>query len=152
MNGGFEAVFILVLILFNGVNAMAEIAVVSSRKNRLKKLADEGDLRAKVALDLAENPTRFLSTVQVGITLIGILAGAMGGARLAERLVPTLQEIPFLAPYAEGAAMVLVVAVITFLSLTIGELVPKRIGMTHPEKIAPKINCPSAPIFQTLAR
>ncbi len=136
MNGGFEAVFILVLILFNGVNAMAEIAVVSSRKNRLKKLADEGDPRAKVALELAENPTRFLSTVQVGITLIGILAGALGGARLAARLVPTLQEFSLLAPYAEGIAMVLVVAVITFLSLTLGELVPKRIGMTHPERIA----------------
>jgi putative hemolysin len=136
MNGGFEAVFILVLILFNGVNAMAEIAVVSSRKNRLKKLADEGDARARIALDLAENPTRFLSTVQVGITLIGILAGALGGARLAERLVPVLKQYAFLEPYAEGAAMVVVVASITFLSLTLGELVPKRIGMTHPERIA----------------
>lgn len=136
MNGGFEAVFILVLILFNGVNAMAEIAVVSSRKNRLKKLADEGDARARIALELADNPTRFLSTVQVGITLIGILAGALGGARLARHLVPYLEQVSFLAPYADGLAVVLVVAVITFLSLTIGELVPKRIGMTHPEKIA----------------
>jgi len=136
MNGGFEALFILVLILFNGVNAMAEIAVVSARKNRLKKLADEGDARAKIALDLADNPTRFLSTVQVGITLIGILAGALGGARLARHLVPYLEQISYLAPYADGVAVVLVVAAITFLSLTLGELVPKRIGMTNPEKIA----------------
>ncbi len=136
MNGGFEAVFILVLILFNGVNAMAEIAVVSSRKNRLKKLADEGDARAKIALKLANDPTRFLSTVQVGITLIGILAGALGGARLAAHLVPTLERVSILAPYAEGVAVVTVVAAITFLSLTFGELVPKRLGMTHPERIA----------------
>ena len=136
MHGGIEAFFILVLILFNGVNAMAEIAIVSSRKTRLKKLADEGDLRAKIALELANSPTRFLSTVQVGITLIGILAGALGGATLAKKLAPILEGIPVLEPYAGGLAVVTVVAAITFLSLVFGELVPKRIGMNQPEKIA----------------
>lgn len=136
MHGGFEAFFILILILFNGVNAMAEIAIVSARKNRLKKLADEGDIRAKIALELANSPTRFLSTVQVGITMIGILAGAMGGATLAKKFAPVLEGIPALAPYAGGLSVVLVVAAITFLSLVFGELVPKRIGMNQPEKIA----------------
>ncbi|MFT5030658.1 MAG: putative hemolysin [Candidatus Binatia bacterium] len=142
MHGGFEALFILVLILFNGVNAMAEIAIVSSRKNRLKKLADEGDVRAKIALQLANSPTRFLSTVQVGITLIGILAGAMGGATLAKKFAPVLEQVPVLAPYAGGLAVVLVVAAITFLSLVFGELVPKRIGMNQPEEIAMKLARP----------
>jgi len=113
---------------------MAEIAVVSSRKARLKTLADEGSARARAALALVEEPTRFLSTVQIGITLVGILAGAFGGARLSGKLAAWLTEhVPALAEYADGLAITAVVGAITYFSLIIGELVPKRIGLTNPE-------------------
>ncbi len=129
-----EILIILLLLLANGVFAMAEIAVLSSRKARLKKLAGEGSVRAKAALALAEDPTRFLSTVQIGITLVGILAGAFGGARLSGKLAVWLAaEWPALGPYAEGVAITVVVGLITYLSLVVGELVPKRIGLNHPE-------------------
>ncbi|MET0262281.1 MAG: hemolysin family protein [Rariglobus sp.] len=129
-----EILIIFLLLLANGVFAMAEIAVVSSRKGRLKKLADEGSARAKTALALAEEPTRFLSTVQIGITLVGILAGAFGGARLAGKLADWLAiKVPFVASYADGLSITLVVGAITYFSLIIGELVPKRIALNNPE-------------------
>ena len=129
-----EILIIFLLLMANGLFAMTEIAVVSSRKARLKKIADEGSVRAKAALALVEEPTRFLSTVQIGITLVGILAGAFGGARLSGRLATWLAEkVPALADYAPAAAIILVVGVITYFSLIIGELVPKRIGLTNPE-------------------
>ncbi|MGZ8940342.1 MAG: CNNM domain-containing protein, partial [Limisphaerales bacterium] len=127
---------IIALLLANGVFAMAEIAVVSSRKNRLRAAADAGDKRARRALELAESPNRFLSTVQVGITLVGIFAGAYGGASLAEKLAVLLRDVPYIAPYAQGVAFGLVVLAITYLSLVIGELVPKRIGLSAPERIS----------------
>lgn len=127
-----EFLIILGLIFINGVFAMSEIAIVSARKIRLKKMADEGDSRAEVAFQLANSPTRFLSTVQVGITLIGIIAGAFGGARLAKYLQEPLKDISFLAQYAEPVSVAVVVTTITFLSLVIGELVPKRIGLNNP--------------------
>jgi putative hemolysin len=131
-----ELVVIFLLILANGVFAMSEIAVVAARKVRLKQRADDGDERANAALKLANDPSQFLATVQVGITLVGVLAGAYGGATLAAKLAVPVATVPLLAPYAEGIALGLVVGVITVLSLIVGELVPKRIGLNNPETIA----------------
>jgi putative hemolysin len=132
----FEIVIIVLLVLANGVFSMAEIAVVAARKVRLQQRAEEGDHRAKVALELAQSPAQFLSTVQVGITLIGILAGAYGGATISEPLSEIIARVPDLAPYAHGLALTVVVACITLLSLILGELVPKNIGLQYPESIA----------------
>jgi putative hemolysin len=115
---------------------MSEIAVVAARKVRLQQRADDGDERARAALELANNPAQFLSTVQVGITLVGVLAGAYGGATIAEPLAVRIATVPELAPYAEGIALGLVVAVISFLSLVLGELAPKNVALTNPETIA----------------
>lgn len=132
----FEIVFILLLLVANGVFAMAEIAVVSAKRARLRRLAEQGDSRAKLALELAESPNRFLATVQVGITLVGIFAGAFGGATITAKVAPLLSRWEPLAPYADKLAFALVVAVITYLSLVLGELVPKRVGLSNPERIA----------------
>ena len=132
----FEIVFLLLLILANGVFAMSEIAVVSARKSRLRQLAEEGDARARRALELGEHPTRFLSTVQVGITLIGVFAGAYGGARIATHLDVYLSRFEPIAAYSDELALGIVVFIITYLSLILGELVPKRIALTNPERIA----------------
>lgn len=137
-----EILLILGLILLNGVLAMSEIAVVSARKSRLRQRADAGDARARRALELAEHPTRFLSTVQIGITLVGVLAGAYGGASIAHHFDTWLEQFPPVAAYSEEIALGSVVAVITFLSLVIGELVPKRIALNHPERIAARIAGP----------
>ena len=115
---------------------MSEIAVVAARKVRLQQRADEGDERARAALALAHDPEKFLSTVQFGITLVGVLAGAYGGARLAEPLAVPIAAIPELAPYADNIALAIVVSVITVLSLILGELVPKRIALNSPEQLA----------------
>lgn len=115
---------------------MSEIAVVAARKVRLQQRADEGDERARAALALAHDPNKFLSTVQFGITMVGVLAGAYGGATIAEKLADPIRTIPQLAPYADGIALGLVVTAITILSLIIGELVPKRIALNNPEAIA----------------
>lgn len=137
-----EIFFVFILLLANGVFAMAEIAVVSSRKSKLRHQATTGDLKAKVALDLAESPGRFLSTVQVGITLVGVLAGAVGGATLAEHLSDWLKQFPLLTNSAELIAMVIVVGIITYFSVVIGELVPKRIALNNPERIAAALASP----------
>jgi len=131
-----EILVIACLLALNGVLAMTELAVVSSRKTRLQGLAEGGDLRAKAALELATEPNRFLSTVQVGITLVGVLAGAFGGATLAEHLAAGLRQWSWLEPYAQSLALGVVVVGITYLSLVVGELVPKRIALTQPERIA----------------
>jgi putative hemolysin len=131
-----EIGIILLLVLANGVFAMSEISVVTSRKIRLQQRAEEGDHRARLALDLAQAPEQFLSTVQVGITLVGVLAGAYGGARLSEPLAFWLSGFPAIAPYANGVALGVVVACITTLSIILGELVPKSIGLRYPESIA----------------
>lgn len=132
----FEVGIILALLVANGIFAMAEIAVVSARKTKLRSQADAGDRRARRALDLAESPNRFLSTVQVGITLVGIIAGAYGGASLSEKVAVPLQSISWLAPHAKPVAFTLVVLAITYLSLVVGELVPKRLGLSNPEKVS----------------
>ena len=124
------------LFLLNGFFAMAEMAVVSSRRIRLQQMAEEGRRGAAQALALADNPGQFLSAVQVGITLIGILSGAFGGATLGVRLGPVLDQVPGIAPYGPEIAVVLVVIGITAASVVIGELVPKRIALATPEIIA----------------
>lgn len=132
----FEILIVLLLIVANGVFAMSEMAIVTSRKTRLQQLAKEGSTGARAALDLAESPNRFFSTVQIGITLIGIFAGAFGGATLAEKLSVVLEQVTWLEPYSDGLAFGLVVGAITFLSLVLGELVPKRVALGNPEQIA----------------
>ena len=131
-----EILLILLLIVANGILALAEIAVVSARRVRLQQRADNGDAGARVALELASEPTRFLSTVQIGITLVGILAGAFGGATITEYLAAGVSRIPALAPYAEALGLGVVVLTITYLSLVIGELLPKRLALSNPERVA----------------
>lgn len=131
-----EAAVIVFLIILNGLFAMSEIAIISSRKTRLQQLANEGNNNAGLALELAKTPGDFLSTIQIGITMVGVLAGAFGGATIAEDLSPYLIAIPALTPYAEIISIVSVVVIITFLTIVIGELVPKRIALNSAEKIA----------------
>lgn len=142
MSMSLEIILILALILANGFFAMSEIAVVSARKVRLQQQADGGDAAAAAALKLAEQPSEFLSAVQIGITLIGILTGAFGGATIARELAAALEPITWLGPYRETVALITVVLVITYLSLVLGELVPKRLGLNAPEKIASAIARP----------
>lgn len=132
----FEILFIFALLVGNGVFAMSELAIVSARKVRLRQMCDDGDSRACAALELATSPDRFLSTIQIGITLVGILAGAFGGATIAEQLTSQISRVPALAPYGEALAVGLIVVLITYFSLIIGELVPKRFALNHPEQIA----------------
>jgi putative hemolysin len=131
-----EALIILALILLNGFFALTEFAVISSRKVRLQQLAQEGDRRARAALELAKAPDRVISTVQLGISLVGILAGAFGGAALSKGLADYLKEVPGLGPYHEGASFVMVVLAITYLNVVLGEIVPKRLALIHPERMA----------------
>ncbi len=129
-----ESLIILALILINGIFSAAEIAIVSSNKTRLQLLAEKNNASAKQLLKLKESPNRFLSTVQIGITLIGILTGLFGGATIAQRLDVHLSEITWLNAYSAELSITIVVLIITFLTLVMGELVPKRIGLAIPEK------------------
>lgn len=131
-----ELLIILLLVLLNGVFSMSEIALVSSRKSRLEAAAKNGDSSAKAALHLANSPTRFLSTVQIGITLIGLLTGMYSGDNITSDFEKYISTIPFLTPYAHSLAVGTVLVFITYLSLVLGELVPKRIGMANPEAIS----------------
>lgn len=137
MSGVFlNLTIVLLLIVLNGVFAMAELAVVSARRARLRQMAEAGDKGAETALALAETPNRFLSTVQVGITLVGIFAGAFGGATIAAPLARLLAGVPLIGPYRHGISLVVVVGVITFLSVVLGELVPKRLALQSAERTA----------------
>lgn len=136
---GWESLVILLLILANGLFAMSEIALVSSRKARLQQLAEEGDAKARKAYDLISEPGKFLATVQVGITLVGTLAGAYGGVAIAEKLALYLATLPFLAPYSHGVALGLVVVTVTYLQVVLGELVPKAFALRHAEAIARQV-------------
>lgn len=136
-----ELLIILLLIVINGVFSMSEAAVIAARKARLQQLAEKGSHGAQMALDLAQEPTRFLSTVQVGITLVGVLTGAFGGATIAQQIAKLLQPTA-LAPYADAIGFALVVIVTTYLSLILGELVPKRLALQSPERIAAAIARP----------
>jgi len=131
-----EVVVILMLVIANGVLAMTEIAVVSARKARLQQRANEGDVGARVALELSDNSAEFLASVQIGITLVGILAGTFAGATIADQLQSRLALIDILKPYAEAVSVAVVVVSITYLTLVAGELVPKRIALNHAEDIA----------------
>ncbi|MFD1769828.1 hemolysin family protein [Sphingobacterium suaedae] len=137
-----EIFIILALIILNGILSASEISIVSSRKARLQAAADKNNKSAKIALALKENPNQFLSTVQIGITLIGILTGFFSGGTISSFLASIFSQISFLAPYSQQLSVILVVLVITYLSLVIGELVPKRIGMAIPEKYASFIAAP----------
>ncbi len=131
-----EILMIFILILINAVLAMSEAALVASRKARLQQQAGEGNKSSALAVKLIEDPNIFLSTVQIGITLIGVLAGAVGGATIAESLAHTLQNIPYIGEYSTSIALGIVVLTITILTIWLGELVPKRLGLNSPEKIA----------------
>jgi putative hemolysin len=146
----FEIAIILLLLLANGLFAMSEIAIVSARKARLRQLADEGDAMALEALRLAESPNRFLATTQIGITLVGILVGAFGGATIAESIALRIAAVPSLAPYAASIGLGAVVLVLTFLSLVIGELVPKRLALGNAESVARAVAGPMSAL-STLA-
>jgi putative hemolysin len=135
-NIAFEIIVIALLIIANGLFAMSELALVAARKSRLQDWAEKGNTRAKSALELAENPNQFFSTVQIGITLVGILAGAFGGRTLASELSTYVARIPAMQPYSQPIALGIVVIGITYLSVVVGELVPKRIALSHAESIA----------------
>ena len=137
-----EISLIIVLILLNGLLAMSETALVSARSSRLRQRIEEGDGGARAALQLVDSPNRFLSTVQIGISLIGVLAGAFGGATIAEPLAGVLRGVPVLAPYAGPVAFGVVVVAITYLSLVLGELVPKRLALNGPEAVASRVARP----------
>ena len=143
-----EVIIILLLIAANGVLALAEMAIVSARKTRLQGRIDRGDEGARAALELAEHPTRFFSTTQIGITLIGVLSGAFGGATLAEAIGEGISAIEWLAPYGEAIGIGIVVLFITYFSLVLGELVPKRLAQNNAEDIASRIARP----MKTLSR
>jgi putative hemolysin len=153
-----EIIILLILVLGNGLLAMSEIAVVSSRRVRLQRLAEEGNAGAETVLELLSQPTAFLSTVQIGITLVGILTGAFGGATLARDLGAGLALIPGLADYAEPLAFGLVVVFTAYFSLVLGELAPKQLALTDPERIATAIAAPlkglariTAPVVRLLS-
>lgn len=131
-----EILIILLLLLLNAFFALSEMAIVSASKPMLRQLAKQGNKRAAAAIALAEDSGRFLSTVQVGITLVGILAGAYGGATIADKLEEPFNEIAFINPHGQIVAVILVVGIITYLSVVIGELVPKQLALSRSEKIA----------------
>ena len=146
-----ETAVILALTLLNGLLAMSELAIVSSRRSRLDTMAASGSRGARVALELIEDPSRFLSTVQIGITLVGILAGAYSGATLAEPLGAWLVGEGFSVPMANLLSIAIVVGLITYASLVIGELVPKQIALSNPERIAAAASCPWRPACRACA-
>ena len=131
-----EIIIIIALILLNGIFSMSEMSLVSARKFKLESAKKKGSTGAKTALDLSENPTKFLSTVQIGITLIGILLGVYSGESLTHDVEQYLTQVQVLSPYAHDLAVVIIVIVVTYLSIVLGELLPKRLGLTFPEPIA----------------
>ncbi len=143
-----DILVILLLIGANGVFSGAEIAIISARRHRLEQLSEQGRHSARVAMRLADSPNQFLSTVQIGITLIGILSGAVGGATVAKQLEAWVEQVPRLAPYSPALSFGFVVAVITYLSVVVGELVPKRLALANPEQMA----CMMAPSMRWLSR
>ncbi len=153
-----EILIILLLTVVNGLLSMSEIAIISARKVRLEQMADTGSRGARQALELSRSPNRFLSTVQIGITLVGVLQGAFAGAALAHPVATVLARIEFLRPVSEVLGLFIVVAVTTYLSLVVGELFPKRLGLQNPERVASLVapamhglSQISAPIVQLLS-
>ncbi|MBN1438340.1 MAG: HlyC/CorC family transporter [Anaerolineales bacterium] len=153
-----EIIILLLLILLNGLFSMSEFAVVSARKSRLQPLAENGNENARTALELAKHPDRFLATIQIGITLVGTLAGAIGGATIARQVAAWMAGLPLLSPYAEAISVTLVVLAITFLTLVLGELVPKQLALHSSERLAMavaepmrKISRVASPLVRVLA-
>jgi len=147
----FNLVLLAILIVLNGVFAMSELAIATSRKTRLQQWAEEGNSRAAAALKLAEHPNQLLATVQIGITLIGIVTGFFGGAALSEAVALQLARIPGAAPYSDPISVLLVVGLITYLSLLIGELVPKRLALQNPERVAMLVAPPMTALSKVTA-
>ncbi len=138
-----EIFVILVLVFANSILVMTEMAIVSSRKTKLQQLVNQGNQKAQQALDLANSPNSFLSSIQVGITLIGILAGAFGGATIAQSLAKELGKVSFLARQSESLSFAVIVILITYVNIVFGELVPKRLALSHPEAIATNMAKPA---------
>jgi len=146
-----ELLLLAGLIVLNGVFAMAELSIVAARRERLQPMIDDGNGGAVVAMQMSQEPTPLLSTVQIGITLIGILAGALGGASIASQLAPLLEPLPVIGEYSEGLSLAIVVGAITFFSVVIGELVPKRLALRNPERVAASLARPMA-LLATISR
>jgi putative hemolysin len=147
----FEIIIILILIVLNGFFALSEIALISAKKSRLKQRANQGNKKAQDALSLARKPSEMLSTIQIGITSIGIIAGVFGGATIAERIEEALKVYPLFSSYSEPISVFIVIVPITYLSLIIGELVPKQIALASPEKISLRVARPIR-FFMKIAR
>jgi putative hemolysin len=137
-----DLLIVLFLILANGVFVMSEMAIISVRKVRLQQRANQGDHNARIALDLANAPNQFLPTVQIGITLLAILSGALGETAIAHHLEPLLTSIPVLAPYRHAIGSTISILIITYFTLILGELVPKRLALNNPEPIASVVAIP----------
>lgn len=137
-----EFIIIFLLILLNGIFSMSEVALISSRKFKLESKAKKGSVKSRKALELAANPNSFLSTVQIGITLIGLLTGMLSGEKLSRYVQPVIERIDALRPYAASVSSVLILIMVTYLSIVFGELLPKRIGMLFPEKISAVVAFP----------
>lgn len=142
MSSTIDFLLILLIVFVNGIFVMSELAIVSARKVRLQQLASQGNRKARIALELANAPNQFLAIVQIGITLLAILSGAFGESTIGRRLLPLLNSVPWLAPYSEALSSVVAVLIITYLTLIIGELVPKRLALNYPEKIAAIVAVP----------
>ena len=151
MNIGTEILIILVVILINAVFVLSEMSVASSRKARLQQRANEGDNRAITVLELLQHPNLFLATVQIGITLVGVFVGAVGGATLSDPLSRLLARIPLLTDYADSLALAVVIITITVVSIVLGELVPKRIALHNPERIASALAGPMIVVSKLFA-
>ncbi len=148
MSFNLEILIVLSLIILNALFVMSELAILSARKVRLQQMAEQGNTKARIALALANHPNQFLSSVQVGMTLLAILSGAFGESVIAKRVVPILSLIPSIAPYREAIASAIAILIVTYLTLIIGELVPKRLALNNPEPIAAAVAIP----MQTLAK
>jgi putative hemolysin len=142
-----ETFLVFTLILANGLFAMSEMAVVAARKSRLQERAERGSSSARMALQLANSPNDFLSTVQIGITVVGTLASAVGGATIAERMAGRLDQYAFITPHGETVALAIVVVLISYVSLIVGELVPKRLALRSPERVSIMV----APVMRSIA-
>ncbi|HYH00006.1 MAG TPA: hemolysin family protein [Terriglobales bacterium] len=140
----YELIIIVLLAVINGIFAMSEVALLSARRSRLQNLADRGNTSARRAIELLHDPNNFLSTVQIGVTVVGIFAGAFGGATLAAHIAGFLRGYPSLAAYADTAGITVVVIFITYLTLILGELVPKRVALNNPERISTLVATPMA--------
>lgn len=139
---GWQIIFLLLLVLANGLFSATEMAIVSARKARLEQLAEQGSSGARSALDIAKDPNQLFSTIQIGITAIGVITGMLGASSLTDPLAGWLRQVPWLAPYANALSLLLIMSIVTFLTLILGELVPKRLALNSPESISAAVARP----------